>query len=151
MITPQDLPLWSLRIAIAALTISALSLGISFWNAWRVGRLQARKLEQELADAAAARERANEADVRVELQRNPDRIVLHNAGAAPALNVTLAFDSLDPIIASEHAKLPVARMAHGAVVPLDAAFSHDSAPPFDVTVRWTTGGGEPRERKERVY
>jgi len=143
--TPQDLPLWSLRISLAALLVSALSLAISCWNAWRVGRLQARKLEQELA-------RANEADMRVELQRSPDRIVLHNDGAAPALNVTLAFDgALDPITASEHAKLPVARMVHGDAVPLDAAISRDYAPPFDVIIRWTTGDGEPRERKQRVY
>ncbi len=96
--TPLELATWSLRISVAALVISALS----FWNAWRVGRLQARKLKRELADDEAARQRAREADIRVELKRNPDRIVLHNAGGAPALDVTLAFvSSSNPVIASE--------------------------------------------------
>jgi len=56
--TSSDLAAWSLRISVAGFVVSALSLAVSFWNAWRVGRLQARKLERELADDEAARQRA---------------------------------------------------------------------------------------------
>ena len=144
--TPQELAVWSLRISVAAFAVSVLS----FLNSWRLDRLQARKLKRELADDEAARKRAYEADIRVEVQKSPDRIVLHNSGA-PALDVTLAFVGSDPIIASEHQKLPIPRMPHGATVPLDAAFSRDNAPPFDVIVHWTAGDGQPRESKHTVY
>src|SRR5690349_2586760 len=135
----------STLIAAGAFLFSGISLIVSLRTRKDQAALARRQIQAH-DDSAAARKKAL---VKATVGKRPgwsgsaDLIVLTNVGLAPARNVQITFlDNNSPLQVDEAAEtLPIAVLQPGSNVPILAAFSGKSAPPFRVRVEWTDGSG----------
>ncbi len=135
-----------------AVLASIIALVLSFVSLHRTGKLQ--RAQQQLADHEL--EKANKADIRVHLKkvgRHQYRVILSNAGAAPAKDIHLEMDSkkfpnYSPI--DEPEKLPVKALNPGSEFPFRATLTQRTGTTFEAKWDWNNPDGTSETRSEVV-
>jgi hypothetical protein len=143
-------------IALGAFLVAALAGLHSVRTAQKQGKMQEEQLDiqrklaaYDLRDHEAAEERSKRAEIRVILERDPDRFILTNVGQARALDVRLhveAFEYKGAILEAElRRKLPISVLDPGTEVTFGALVAWQHSPAFNVRVTWSDSDGSPRE------
>ena len=134
-------------IDVAALTVSFVALAVSIY-ALRAVRydIRAHKRNEE----ALAR-----ADLRLRLERHPDRVVVRNHGGAEAKDVHLqvvARGRTNPVI-TQHAqrKLPLPRLGSEEECAFDALVFWEAETMFDAVVTWRDPNGKTQKVEQPLY
>ena len=126
------------------------------------------KLQEELRQLAeridryehAARQeaesRSQRADLRVSLHRDPDQIVLVNAGKGRAADVNLTVEDRNRTGSHINPRdlrrnLPIQSFGPGAECVFDAFVLWDYQPTFEVLITWTDLDGTSREFETVLY
>jgi hypothetical protein len=133
----------------------SLTAIIISWLAYRrtrpVADLQRQLAELQVGEHHERVEARSKARVRAVATTRPDKIVLVNAGAGPATNVSITFQNVPREILIGKSPLPLPVLEPGERFPLVAAFAMGCFPPFDATVRWTDPDGTSREESLIVH
>lgn len=150
-------------IALGALLLAGIAIVQSVGTAARQRRIEEEQRQlverigrYEHAVRREAEERSQRADLRVSLHRDPDRIVLANAGEGRAMDVNITVEDRNRTGSHINPRdlrrnLPIPSFAPGAECTLGAFVLWDYQPTFDVVVTWTDLDGTAREFETVLY